>query len=225
MSTVTHLDIQRVAAGTLFGVALNYRQQLTPLLESFHQPPYREPPAHPVLFIKPRNTRNQHGGHIPMPGNIRLQPGPSLGVVIGKSATRIKASDAAAHILGYTIVNEFSQPEDSYYRPAIKAKCRDGSCPIGPYVVPASHLADPANCHIRLFINGELRQQGNTRDWVRGIAELMESITSFMTLSQGDVLITGTPAGRVDVKPDDEVTVDIEGIGQLTNTVIASQGS
>lgn len=218
---MTH-TLEQAASGTLFGVALNYRGLLQSHLQQFEQPPYQQPPVKPVLFIKTPNTRNSHGLPVIFPKDVeRLQPGPALGVVIGRTASRVSPAEAMRHVAGYTIVNEFSLPEDSYYRPAVKAKCRDGFCPIGPELVPADKVADPGALELRLYINGVLCQTGNTADWVRGIPELIAELSEFMTLYEGDVLITGTPEGRVDVKPGDEVTVEIDGLGRLVNTVAA----
>jgi len=214
--------LDKAAAGTLFGIALNYQGLLRSRLEEFQQPPYQKPPVKPVLFIKTANTRNGHDQPVVFPAGVeRLQPGPALGVVIGKDASRVSEADAMNHVAGYCIVNEFSLPEDSYYRPAVKAKCRDGFCPIGPELVPASQIANPNALGIRLLVNGELRQQNSTANWVRNIPQLIAELSEFMTLHQGDVLITGTPEGRVDVQPGDIVAVEIDGLGRLTNTVVA----
>ncbi|MCY1207835.1 Homoprotocatechuate catabolism bifunctional isomerase/decarboxylase [compost metagenome] len=214
--------LDQVATGTLFGVALNYRGLLESRLEEFQQPPYQKPPVKPVLFIKTPNTRNGHGQPVVFPQGVeRLQPGPALGVVIGKSASCVSAADALDHVAGYVIVNEFSLPEESYYRPAVKAKCRDGFCPLGPEFVPAADVQDPHALTLKLFVNGELRQENSTANLVRGIPQLIEEISEFMTLHEGDVLITGTPEGRVDVLPGDLVEVEISGLGRLANTVVA----
>ncbi|MCU9947695.1 fumarylacetoacetate hydrolase family protein [Pseudomonas sp. PDM13] len=211
-----------VATGTLFGVALNYQGLLESRLAEFDQPPYQKPPVKPVLFIKTSNTRNGDGQPVPYPRDVeRLQPGPALGVVIGRNASRVSAENAMAHVAGYLVVNEFSLPEDSYYRPAVKAKCRDGFCPLSSEVVPASEIADPHALPLRLFVNGELRQENTTANLVRSIPQLIAEISEFMTLHEGDVLITGTPEGRVDVRPGDEVVVEIEGLGRLTSTLVA----
>ncbi|GAC1033069.1 fumarylacetoacetate hydrolase family protein [Pseudomonas sp. No.21] len=211
-----------VATGTLFGVALNYQGLLESRLAEFDQPPYQKPPVKPVLFIKTSNTRNGDGQPVPYPRDVeRLQPGPALGVVIGRNASRVSAENAMAHVAGYLVVNEFSLPEDSYYRPAVKAKCRDGFCPLASEVVPASEIADPHALPLRLFVNGELRQENTTANLVRSIPQLIAEISEFMTLHEGDVLITGTPEGRVDVRPGDEVVVEIEGLGRLTSTLVA----
>ena len=211
-----------VATGTLFGVALNYQGLLKQRLAEFEQPPYQKPPIKPVLFIKTPNTRNQHGADVVHPGNgERLQPGPALGVVIGKTASRVRPDEALGYVAGYTIVNEFSLPEDSYYRPAVKAKCRDGFCAIGPELVPTAQLADPHSLAIKLYVNGVIRQQNTTANFVRNIPLLIAEISEFMTLHAGDVLITGTPEGRVDVLPGDTVEVEISGLGRLVNHVVA----
>lgn len=211
-----------LAGGTLFGVALNYQGLLQDHLQSFTQPPYQKPPVKPVLFIKTPNTRNADGQPVVYPKGVeRLQPGPALGVVIGTSASRVSLENAMQHVAGYTIVNEFSLPEDSYYRPAVKAKCRDGFCPLGPELVPADQVGDPHALSLKLFVNGELVQENSTANFVRSIPQLIVELSEFMTLHAGDVLITGTPEGRVDVQPGDRVEVDISGLGRLSNTIVA----
>ncbi|PIB61620.1 fumarylacetoacetate hydrolase family protein [Pseudomonas sp. 2822-17] len=211
-----------VATGTLFGVALNYQGLLKQHLAEFEQPPYQKPPVKPVLFIKTPNTRNQHGANVVHPGQgERLQPGPALGVVMAKSVSRVSQADALDYVAGFTIINEFSLPEDSYYRPAVKAKCRDGFCAIGPELVPTAQVADPHSLAITLYVNGEIRQHNTTANFVRSIALLIAEISEFMTLHAGDVLITGTPEGRVDVQPGDTVEVEISGLGRLVNHVVA----
>jgi 5-oxopent-3-ene-1,2,5-tricarboxylate decarboxylase/2-hydroxyhepta-2,4-diene-1,7-dioate isomerase len=213
-----------VANGTVFGVALNYNGLLQQRLAEFEQPPYKQAPVKPVLFIKTPNTRNAHGADVVHPAGERLQPGPALGVVIGKDASRVSEADALAHVAGYTIVNEYSLPEDSYYRPAVKAKCRDGFCAIGPELVPVSAITDPHQLILTLTVNGVVVQENTTANLVRRIPQLIAELSEFMTLHAGDVLITGTPEGRVDVKPGDHVEVQITGLGRLANTIVAEPG-
>ncbi|MBV4483833.1 fumarylacetoacetate hydrolase family protein [Pseudomonas khavaziana] len=210
-----------VASGTLFGVALNYQGLLEQHLAAFEQAPYQKPPTKPVLFIKTPNTRNTHGGVVLQPAGERLQPGPALGVVIGQRASRVSQDNAMVHVAGYVVVNEFSLPEDSYYRPAVKAKCRDGFCALGPEVIARDQVTNPNQLDLKLFVNGQLRQENSTAHWVRDIAQLIAEISEFMTLHPGDVLITGTPEGRVDVQPGDRVEVEITGVGRLLNTIEA----
>jgi 5-oxopent-3-ene-1,2,5-tricarboxylate decarboxylase/2-hydroxyhepta-2,4-diene-1,7-dioate isomerase len=190
-------------------------------IAEIEQPPYQKPPVKPVLFIKTPNTRNGHDGAVVHPQGERLQPGPALGVIIGKTASRVSAEQALEHVAGYTIVNEFSLPEDSYYRPAVKAKCRDGFCALGPELVARDQVANPHALSLKLFINGELRQENSTANFVRDIPRLIAEISEFMTLHEGDVLITGTPEGRVDALPGDIVEVEISGLGRLVNHIVA----
>ncbi|MGG2396612.1 fumarylacetoacetate hydrolase family protein [Pseudomonas sp. SH1-B] len=207
-----------IATGTLFGIALNYQGLLDSRLAEFNEPPYQKPPVKPVLFIKTPNTRNADGQPVAMPAGERLQPGPALGVVIGKTASRVSEQDALSHVAGYLIVNEFSLPEVSYYRPAVKAKCRDGFCALSSEVVA---LDDPHNLTLTLLVNGEVRQENTTANFVRSVPQLIAELSEFMTLHEGDVLITGTPEGRVDVQPGDQVVVEISGLGRLTNNIVA----
>jgi len=209
--------------GTVYGVALNDRKLLEQRMAEFAAPPYQKPPEKPVLFIKTPNTLNWQGGQVALPCGERLQPGPTLGVVMGRDASRVTTANALDFVAGYVIANEFSLPEDSYYRPAVKSKCRDGFCALG-HMVAAAELPQPGQLGIRLYVNGELRQSGSTGDWVRPLGQLLEEITEFMTLYAGDVLLTGTPAGRVDVQAGDNVTVEIDGLGQLTNTIVSEGG-
>ena len=212
------------ATGTLFGVALNYQGLVDQHLAQFHEAPYKQPPVKPVLFIKTPNTRNGHDLAVIYPAGIEhLQPGPALGVVIGKDASRVSEAQALDYVAGYTIVNEFSLPEDSYYRPAVKAKCRDGFCAIGPQLIPRDQVKNPHDLSLKLWVNGELRQENSTANFVRSVPQLIAEITEFMTLHEGDVLITGTPEGRVDVLPGDRVEVQIGGLGSLVNHIVAEQ--
>ncbi|QQE91348.1 fumarylacetoacetate hydrolase family protein [Azotobacter chroococcum] len=209
------------ASGTLFGVALNYRGLLDSRLAEFQQPPYQKQPVKPVLFIKTPNTRNGEGRPVTIPCDERLTAGPALGVVIGRAASRVGVEQALEHVAGYTVINEFSLPEDSYYRPAVKAKCRDGFCGIGAQLASPEEVPDPQRLPIRLYVNGELRQENTTANMVRGVAELISELSEFMTLGPGDVLITGVPEGRVELHAGDRVRVEIPGVGSLTNTVVA----
>lgn len=212
------------ATGTLFGVALNYQGLVDQHLAQFHEAPYKQPPVKPVLFIKTPNTRNGHDQAVIYPSGIEhLQAGPALGVVLGKDASRVNEEQALDCIAGYTIVNEFSLPEDSYYRPAVKAKCRDGFCAIGPELVPRAQVSNPHELSLKLLVNGELRQENSTANFVRSIPQLISEISEFMTLHAGDVLITGTPEGRVDVLPGDRVEVQISGLGSLINHIVMEQ--
>ena len=142
-------------------------------------------------------------------------------MVIGKSATRVSISDALSYVKGVIVGNEFSLPEESFYRPAIKAKCRDGFMALSENIVPLSEISNVNGLEITVSVNGEEKQKANTNEWIRDISALISEITDYMTLHEGDVLLTGTPAGRFDLEVGDEVTIKIEQVGTLTTQVIA----
>lgn len=209
--------------GTVYGVALNHPSLLNALADEFKQPPYQQPPQAPVLFIKTRNTLIGHGAAIPFPARVgRILAGGALGVIIGKQARKVTLAQAMAHVGGYTVVNEISLLEDSFYRPAVKAKCRDGFCPVGPKIVPASEL-DPQTLSVRTYVNGELRETHHCADLLRSVPQLIADISDFMTLEAGDLLICGTPLRQAYLQAGDQVSVVIDGIGQLDNPVVAEE--
>ena len=117
--------------GTIFAVALNHRSQLDAWREAFQQAPYKTPPKTAVWFIKPRNTVIGDGEAIPYPPGETVQSGATVALIVGKTARKVAAEEAANYIAGYALANDVSLPEESFYRPAIKAKCRDGFCPVG----------------------------------------------------------------------------------------------
>ncbi|MBI2970049.1 MAG: fumarylacetoacetate hydrolase family protein [Gammaproteobacteria bacterium] len=212
------------AHGMVIGVALNHAAHAAQLRAVFHAPPYREPPRTPVLFIKPETTITAHGAFVQHPDGVpAIHAGPSLAVVMGKTARRVPQVDAFRFIKGYTILNDFTLPEDSYFRPPIRAKCFDSFGPLGPWVVGMEELADPRNVTLRTLVNGELRQEFSTRDLIRSIPELIESISSFMTLREDDVIAAGFAPDRVTVAAGDTVTVEATGNGSLTSVIVTER--
>lgn len=204
--------------GNVFGIALNYKDLYEKLQTQFNEKPYVNEPKKPVLFIKTPNTRNQSGNHVIKQKDDILQAGPSLGIVIGKSTSRVSKSEALQHIAGYVVVNELSLPEESYYRPAIKAKCQDGFCVIGTPVAK-DQVQNINQLDLRVFINGELKQQGTTANWIRTPEQIIEEISEYMPLNEGDIILTGTPYGRINLQAGDEVRIEIDQLGSVTNTV------
>lgn len=204
--------------GNIFGIALNYKCLYEKLQAQFNEKPYINEPKKPVLFIKTPNTRNSSGNPVVKKKGESLQAGPTVGIVIGKSTTRVLKSDAAAHIAGYVVVNELSLPEESYYRPAIKAKCQDGFCVVGTPVA-ADQVTDLSNLSLKVFVNGELKQEGTTANWIRTPEQIIEEISEYMPLNEGDIILTGTPFGRVDLNAGDEVRIEIDQLGSVTNTI------
>lgn len=117
--------------GTVFAVALNHQSQREAWREAFEKAPYNTPPKTAVWFIKPHNTVIRAGEPIPFPQGETVLSGATVALVVGKTASRVRVENAAEYIAGYALANEVSLPEESFYRPAIKAKCRDGFCPLG----------------------------------------------------------------------------------------------
>jgi len=211
--------------GTVYGVALNHRSLLDKLEADFQQPPYQKAPATPVLFIKPRNTHAGHGSTIALPTQAgKVFAGGALGVVIGKTASKLTEQQALDAVAGYTVVNEISLEESSFYRPAVKAKCRDGFCPMGPWLVDAAAI-DPLNVEIRSYLNGELAETNHSRDWLRSVPQLIAALSQFMTLQPGDLIIPATPLRQLEIRPGDTVAVEIPGIGRLENHLIAEESA
>ncbi|MCP1311610.1 fumarylacetoacetate hydrolase family protein [Paenibacillus tyrfis] len=208
-------------SGTIWGVLLNYKGALEALGKAIHEAPYHAPPQAPILYIKPLNTVIGHGMPIPLPADVsELEIGAALGVVIGHTATRVSEDQALEYVAGYTVVNDVSIPHKSVYRPAVSQKARDGFCPIGPWVIERDAVTDPDSLNIRVFINGDLRQENTTANLIRSVARLISDITDFMTLNEGDTLLVGVPEGAPLAKAGDRVRIEIEGIGSLENTIV-----
>ncbi|EAV2405913.1 2-hydroxyhepta-2,4-diene-1,7-dioate isomerase [Salmonella enterica] len=206
--------------GTVFAVALNHRSQLDAWDEKFRQAPYQTPPRTPVWFIKPRNTVIHGGDAIPHPVGEEVMSGATLALVVGKTARKVAEGQAQAFIAGFSLANEVSLPESSFYRPAIKARCRDGFCPLGELV--NQPLADTLD--IITEINGKEVDRWSTADLVRSAAQLLSALSDFATLQPGDVILLGTPQRRVAIKPGDRVTVRAAGFPALENTVVLAGG-
>lgn len=214
MNDLNKINVQ----GSIFGIALNFKELFESWKGRFNEKPYVSEPKKPVLFIKTPNTRNQSGNAVHKQKDDTLQAGPSLGIVIGKSTSRVSKSEALSHIAGYVVVNEWSLAEESYYRPAIKAKCQDGFCVVGTPIA-ADQVSNVNDLALRVFVNGELKQEGTTANWIRTPEQIIEEISEYMPLNEGDIILTGTPYGRVAVEAGDEVRIEIDQLGSVTNTV------
>lgn len=208
--------------GTVYGTLLNHRDALAALGDQVNEVPYKAPPKAPILYIKPRNTIVGNGSSVVVPSDAsELEIGATLGLVIGRTATKLNLSDAISYVAGFTIVNDISVPHASFYRPSMRFKCRDGFCPVGPAVVPSSAIAEPDNLAITISVDGVVVQKTNTNNRIRSIAQLLVDVTDFMTLHPGDVLSIGVAAGAPLAKAGQKVSIAIEGIGQLENMLVA----
>ncbi|HXI18742.1 MAG TPA: fumarylacetoacetate hydrolase family protein, partial [Chloroflexota bacterium] len=147
-------------------------------------------------------------------------------------ASRVSAADALQHVFGYTVINDVSARAIQFKEPGAQwithGKGFDTFCPMGPMVVTADELPDPQRLRVRSYVNGELRQDASTEEMLFPVATLIEYWSRHITLERGDVLSTGTPAGcgtfrnpPLWLAPGDEVTVEVDAIGQLTNPVVA----
>lgn len=202
--------------GTVFAVALNHRSQLDAWQDAFNQPPYNTPPKTAVWFIKPRNTLIRTGDAIPHPEGEQVLSGATVALIVGKTASKVSPEEAADYIAGYALANEVSLPEESFYRPAIKAKCRDGFCPLGELAA----VDNVDNLTIITEINGREADHWNTADLQRNAAELLSALSEFATLNPGDAILLGTPHSRVPLQPGDRVRILAEGFPALENPVV-----
>lgn len=219
---VSALAVDVPITGTVYGVLLNYKGAWAALEDAMQAPPYKAPPKAPVLYIKPANTLIAHRMPIPCPEDApELEVGAALGVVIGRTATRVSREQALDYVAGYTVVNDVSIPHDSVYRPALKEKCRDGFCPAGPWVIDSKAVPDPNRVRIRVWVNGELKQENSTAHLIRNVQQLLADVTEFMTLYPGDTLLVGVPEHAPRVKIGDRVRIEMEGVGVLENAVVA----
>ena len=156
-----------------------------------------------------------------------------LGVVIGRTATRVRESDALGHVAGYLCANDVSARDLQFRSPQwMLGKAIDSFLPCGPWLVTSDEIPDPQDLGIRCLVNGDVMQDSSTGQMVFGVAELVAFISRTLTLEPGDVIATGTPpgVGMARTPPrwlvdGDEVTVEIERIGALTNRVRAAEGA
>lgn len=185
--------------------------------EAFQQAPYKTPPKTAVWFIKPRNTVIGDGEAIPHPQGETVQSGATVALIVGKTARKVAAEEAANYIAGYALANDVSLPEESFYRPAIKAKCRDGFCPIGTL----SAVRNVDDLTIITEINGREADSWHTGDLQRSAAQLLSALSEFATLNPGDAILIGTPHSRVTLRPGDRVRILADGFPALENPVVA----
>jgi 2-keto-4-pentenoate hydratase/2-oxohepta-3-ene-1,7-dioic acid hydratase in catechol pathway len=193
-------------------------------------------PQRPVLFMKTPSALQHPGAAIELPtalGSEAVDYEGELAVVIGRRCKNVSASEALEAVLGYSCANDVSA-RDWQKRPELgggqwcRGKTFDTFAPLGPCLVTPAAIADPNALGLRTEVNGELRQEASTADMIFPVAELIAFLSGSTTLEAGTVILTGTPSGvgmGSDpprwLKPGDSVSVTIEGIGTLTNPVIA----
>ena len=204
--------------GTIIALGLNYADHLKELARELTVTTQDEP----LVFLKGPGSLIGHRGHTRRPAGVAFMHYEcELAVVIGRTARSIKAAKAMDFVAGYTVCNDYAVRDylENWYRPNLRVKNRDGGTVLGPWFVPAAEVPDPQALGLRTLVNGQVTQQGSTANMINGVAALIEYLSGFMTLQAGDVILTGTPDGVVNVNAGDEVACEIAGIGRLVNTL------
>ena len=206
--------------GKIVCVGLNYRDHAEEGGQAL--------PKAPLLFAKWPNTLIGHGEAIVIPPETtEVDYEAELGVVIGTTARRVSEANALDHVAGYICVNDVSARDlqfgDGQWT---RGKSPDTFCPVGPRLVPREEVDDPQQLGIRCILNGETMQDSSTSQMIFSVAEVIAYASRTITLEPGDLIATGTPAGvgvfrdpKVLLKDGDEVSIEIDGLGTLTNPV------
>ena len=176
-------------------------------------------PDRPLLFLKPPNTLSGHGDTVTLPaGKERIDHEAEIAVVIDEPARNVGAADAMEYVAGFTCLNDLSNRDDQREEQNwIRGKAFDNAAPIGPAIAPPEDV--PADAAIELRVNGEVRQSSTREHFIFSIPELIEEITTYLTLEPGDVISTGTPSGVGPLSDGDTVEVELEGVGTLEHDV------
>ncbi|MFD4563291.1 fumarylacetoacetate hydrolase family protein [Streptomyces sp. NPDC058467] len=185
-----------------------------------------EPPAEPVIFFKAADTVIGPNDTVLVPrGSVKTDWEVELAVVIGRTARYLEShEEALAHVAGYAVAHDVSEREFQIERGGTwdKGKNCETFNPLGPWLVTADEVPDPQNLSLKLWVNGELKQDGTTAEQIFSVAEVVRYVSQFMTLYPGDVINTGTPAGvalgqpepKPYLKAGDVVELEIEGLGR-----------
>jgi len=230
-----------VYPGTIFCAGANYTDHMAEMARAQGQTPgptMKELGEKPWHFVKTsKSSVVGPGARVKLPAHSQMVDWEvELAAVIGKPARDVPVERALAHVAGYTIANDLSardvmrrdkNPATSpFHHDWLGQKCFDGSCPLGPWIVPAHQLGDPQNLGLKLWVNDQLMQDSSTSRMIFDTAEQIAMLSSRVTLQPGDLVLTGTPAGvgmprRVFLKAGDRVKLWIEGIGELSHTMTA----
>lgn len=208
----------------IFCVGKNYRDHVAEMGAGSAE----DLPAHPIIFSKLPQCVIAPGAaiHIPVGVSAAIDYEAELAVVIGRGGRGIQAADAWGHIFGYSILNDVTARDlQRRHVQWLIGKSLDTFCPMGPWIVTADEI-DATRLDVALWVNGEQRQRANTADLIFDIPTIIATLSAGITLMPGDIIATGTPAGvgagfkppRF-LKPGDAVTIEITGLGRLTNPV------
>jgi 5-oxopent-3-ene-1,2,5-tricarboxylate decarboxylase / 2-hydroxyhepta-2,4-diene-1,7-dioate isomerase len=202
-------------ARTIFAIGLNYADHARELASAR--------PAEPLVFLKGPGALAGHRATTRRPQGVAFMHYEcELAVIIGRAGRNISRKRARSHIGGYSVANDYAIRDylENYYRPNLRVKNRDGCTLLGPWLVDTTDVDDPQNLTLRTSVNGKVTQEGSTRDMLFDVPQLVEYLSSFMTLGAGDIILTGTPHGVVNVNGGDEVITEIDGIGRLVNFIV-----
>ncbi len=186
----------------------------------------KEPSEEPIFFMKATTAVIGPDEEVVIPKNSgRVDHEVELAVVIGREGKNISRKKAMGHVAGYTILNDVTardmQSRDmAASRPWFLSKSFDTFAPLGPCIVLPDEIGEPVHLDLTMRVNGEVRQQSNTRDLIFDIPELIHRLSKYVTLEPGDVIATGTPSGISPIKPGDVMEAEVEKIGVLRNVVV-----
>jgi 5-oxopent-3-ene-1,2,5-tricarboxylate decarboxylase / 2-hydroxyhepta-2,4-diene-1,7-dioate isomerase len=209
-ATVVHLP--PVEPSKILCVHLNYRSRVEEFMTRL--------PSAPTYFHKPTTSLNAHMGEVVRPRGCRyLNYEGEIAIVIGKAAFGVSPDEASGYIAGYTIANDYGLHDfrDTDAGSMLRVKGSDTLCPIGPGLFTDWDFRGKG---IRTLVNGRVAQEGNTSEMEWDMHYLLADLARTITLLPGDVILSGTPAGSRPVEPGDIVTVEVEGLGALTNTIV-----
>lgn len=204
-----------IEAGTVFAVGLNYADHAQELA-------FR-PQLEPLVFLKSASALAGHRACTPRPAGVKFMHYEcELAVIIGRTARNVSRPQALEYVAGYTVANDYAIRDylENYYRPNLRVKNRDSSTILGPWLVDAIEVSNPMALELSTRVNGRVTQRGNTAKMIFDVGHLIEHLSAFMTLAAGDVILTGTPEGVINVNAGDEVITEIEGIGSLTSYIV-----
>jgi 5-oxopent-3-ene-1,2,5-tricarboxylate decarboxylase/2-hydroxyhepta-2,4-diene-1,7-dioate isomerase len=201
-------------AGTIYGVALNDRDQCASLAAAFEKPPHNKPPQRPVLYIKPRNCLIGDAGEIPLPFEWPcVEAAPTLGLLIGSNACRVGRETALDHVAGVCLALDIGELDVGFYRPPVRQRCRDGFLRLGRMAAFDPGMLD-GNLETR--INGFPAHTWSPKRLLRDAASLIMEVTGFMTLAAGDLLLIGLPHDAPRLRDGDRIVVCAGGLPHLS---------
>lgn len=207
---------------TVVGLLLNDPAALPALGDAVDQPPYKGAPKAPVLYIKPANTYAAPGADVVLEAGVpEVQIGACLGIQIGRTATRLTRENALDVVAGYRLVADLTVPHASFYRPAIKQKCRDGFCPLGD-LAPRDQIVNPDQLLIEVAVDGQKVWEHNTSASVRDVRQALVDVTQFMSLHEGDVLLLGITAAPPVARAGQAYEITAAGLPALANRLVAA---